>query len=104
MKDIIINITVATDGKPSVQVHKPVTVGKKVASAPKLGSPKVSTIERNKRMILNVLRDAKGGRVTRRTIERLTALSASSVYDGIWRLRNENGISITTRKGYRLVG
>ena len=36
MTDIIINITVATDGKPSVQVHKPVTVGKKVASAPKL--------------------------------------------------------------------
>ena len=55
-------------------------------------------------MILNVLRDAKGGRVTRRTIERLTDLSASSVYDGIWRLRNENGITITTRKGYRLVG
>ena len=103
MTDIIINITIA-DGKPKVEVRQPVTVGKKVKSAPKLGSPKVSTLERNKRMILNVLRDAKGGRVTRRTIERETDLSASSVYNGIWRLRNENGVSITTKRGYRLVG
>ena len=103
MTDIIINITVA-DGKPKVEVHKPVTVGKKVKSAPKLGSPKVSTYERNKRMILNVLRDAKGGRVTRRTIERLTGLSTSSVYNAIWQLRSHNGVSITTKRGYRLVG
>ena len=103
MTDIIINITVA-DGKPKVEVRQPVTVGKKVKSGSKLGSPKVSTLERNKRMILNVLRDAKGGRVSRRTIERETGLSASSIYDGIWRLRHENRVSIATRKGYRLVG
>ena len=104
MTDIIINITVAADGKPKVEVRQPVTVGKKVSSAPKLGSPKLSTISRNKRMILNILRDARGGRVTRRSIERQTGLSTSSVYDGIWRLRHENGVSITTKRGYRLVG
>ena len=103
MTDIIVNITVA-DGKPKVEVRQPVTVGKKVKSGSKLGSPKVSTYSRNKRMVLNILRDAKGGRVSRRTIERETGLSTSSVYDSIWRLRHENGVSITTRKGYRLVG
>ena len=103
MTDINITITVAADGKPTVQVgNAPVTVAN--TRTHKRG-PMFDVIKRD---VLATLKQRRHTKTTCKYLKRELGITTSQVYNAVYQLRAD-GFAIDSRNGsgsfgYRLVG